>query len=102
MHYTEEVVHEVEKEKVSYNTYSDPLIRINKTSQEIDGAAWFSNKPDAIRYAKAQMIKRLHIKINEAKKSIERVKDFRKEHYDKLNLDWTDKEINKLEKELAY
>lgn len=100
--YIREIVDEVTKDRVSLGYYAGSLNRLNKTSQKIDHEAWFSNEIDAIRCAKAQLIKKLHSKINYAKKSIQEVKDFRKEHYDKLNLDWTDIEILKLEKELGY
>ena len=61
---------------------------------------YFINKSEAFRYSKSQLIKELNNKISEAKKAIESVKEFRKLHYDKLNLTHTDSHIISLEKEL--
>lgn len=102
--YSKEKVIEVTTEIVKYGRY-DYLKRfpgLERTGQAVDNVYWFSNEIDAIRFAKAQLFKELHFKIKTAKKSIQAVKDFRKDNYDKLNLDWTDREINKLERNLGY
>lgn len=102
--YLPEIVYSAHNDTIKYGRYgNDRLPRINKTSYKDNyGKVWFSHEPDAIRYAKAQLMKQLHLKIKKAKESIQELKDFRNKHYDKLNLDWTDVEIIKLEKELRY
>lgn len=63
---------------------------------------YFVNKTDAIRYAKAQTIKELFRLIDDAKKAINRVKDFRLNHWEDLNEKYTERHIILLEKELKY
>ena len=45
-------------------------------------------------------MKELFGRINYAKLAIERVKDLRKEHYELLNHEWTERAINELEKQV--
>lgn len=70
--------------------------KIYKESREI----FFANKTDAIRYCKAQMMKELFNLVESAHKEIEKIKKFRLDNIQLLNHDWTDSQINKLEKEV--
>ncbi|HEY1044973.1 MAG TPA: hypothetical protein VGF79_00945 [Bacteroidia bacterium] len=74
---------------IEYSRYSD-----NKR------VFYFVKESEAIRYCKAQMMKELFTKIKNAKSSIQSVKDFRNEHFELLNHDWTELQIQKLEAEL--
>lgn len=58
----------------------------------------FSDKSQAVRYSKAQAFKEFNKLKEDAYKAIQLVKDFRLKYYDQFNKDWTDEEINKLEK----
>lgn len=60
----------------------------------------FTYEPDAIRYCKANLLRSLREKISAARVAFNSVKEFRKKHYDQLNKDYLDIEINKLENQL--
>lgn len=80
---------ESQAQTVEYSRYSDDRRVI-----------WFANETDAMRYCQAQMMKVLFSKIAGAKQAIKDIVDFRHENFQLLNHDWTDREINKLEREL--
>ncbi len=62
-------------------------------------AVWFfANESDALRYAKAQVYKEFTTLKNNAHKSIQKVIDFRKEHYEALNTKFVELHILRLEK----
>lgn len=106
MEYQTEPIKKVEGDEIFFK-YNDRLKRFkdNNVSWSI---SWrddpqyriFTHEPDAMRYAKAQMMKVLFGKIKSAKNYIEDVKKFRIEHAELLNHQWTIEEINKLEKSL--
>jgi extradiol dioxygenase family protein len=58
----------------------------------------FVNESDAIRYTKAQGIKRLRFLMDKAQNAINEVKGFRKDYHEELNMKWLDDHINELEK----
>lgn len=65
------------------------------------GCLLFANEEHAIRYAKAQTLKVLRAKKENAIRSIQSVIDYRKEHYDVLNNSpHIDADLKKLEEEL--
>jgi hypothetical protein len=59
---------------------------------------YFCNQADAIRYAKAQLFKELNTKIQQAQEAIKQVVKFKYEHLELLNHQWTEEQINKLER----
>ncbi len=61
---------------------------------------YFTHESMAIRYCKAQMMKHLFSLIDGAKKSIKAVHDFRGKNIELLNHQWTEEQINILEKSL--
>lgn len=79
---------------------SDTYIKILHSDGKTTHYIYFVNEIHAKRYAKAQMIKELHFLINQAKSYIQKVKDYRKDNWEFLNHDYTDKHLNSLEKEL--
>jgi len=81
--------------------YDEKIERSKEYSKKVrDTFILFTNEVDAIRYSKAQMMKVLFEKIEEAKKAIKNIKDFRLKNFELLNHSWTDKQINLLEREL--
>lgn len=61
---------------------------------------YYTSESDIIRYCKGQSIKHINSLIDSAKKTIQAIKDFKESHYDSLNINWTESEINKLENAL--
>ena len=59
----------------------------------------FTVKSEAIRYCKSRMMKDLFSLIDSAKKAINNVKEFRQNNYELLNHNWTEEQINILEKQ---
>lgn len=90
-------------EKSFYYEYREYQDRTDKYSMQIrtNGSPCylFTTEVDAIRFCKAQMMKVLFAKIDEAQKAIKSIKDFRLSNYELLNHEWTDNRIAQLEKE---
>jgi hypothetical protein len=61
---------------------------------------FFSNEVDVIRYCKSQLMKVLFSKIEDAKNAINIVKDLRLNNFELLNHDWTENQINLLERQI--
>lgn len=115
MTYTKEEVKKCDQTDLEYG-YSEkkiPRFKLPSAEMEVkkdsyysryakDSVFFFVNEADAIRLCKARMMKHLFAKIESAKRAIESVKDFRKEHWELLNHKWTDEQIQKLEIELGY
>jgi hypothetical protein len=110
MKYTEKVVQMVDSSEIQFG-YSYKIPRLSdrsgiiKTGSRYSGGAstyYFVSEADAKRFCKARMMKYLFSLVEQAKKSIQDIKDFRIEHSELLNHEWTERQINKLEKELAY
>ena len=57
----------------------------------------FCNKSEAVRYSKLQGIKHLRKLILEAKNTIDKVIEFRKENFENLNKNWLESDIKELE-----
>lgn len=100
--YQTEVVKEVYEEKFRYQP-SETMLRFDKPSAELP-KNYYNNhryatvdKSKAIRFCKAQLMKELNLLISAAKKSISEVSKFKLEHFELLNHDWTEKQINILE-----
>lgn len=80
--------------------YGEKIKRDQKHVFEFEKIKFFVNETDAIRYAKSNLMKELFSKIEIAKKAIDDVKSFRYKNHELLNHDWTEMQINKLEKEI--
>ena len=103
MDYQKYQVTRVETNELTYG-YSEKMQRLDKTSVRLDGSyhnkfCFFTTEVSAIRYCKAQLMKSLFGKINSVKAAIKDVVDFKKQHFELLNHQWTFEEINKLEKQ---
>lgn len=61
---------------------------------------YFTSEAEIKRYCKAQMMKTLFSMIEVVKVGIQSVKQFREENMELLNHEWTERQINKLEKEI--
>lgn len=110
MEYRKEAVTKVDNSDIHYGYSTGKIPRFkdnNGVTQEYsrygDGTKrfYFVNEADAIRFCKARMMKTLFGKINSAKAAINEVKKFREKHYELLNHQWTQAQINILEKELS-
>lgn len=102
--YKTEVIIRVEKEYGFYK-YGDTFKRSEKTRVRVGtrhnrSFYLFSNEVEAMRYCKAQTVKKINRLINQANEAIDMVKKFRASKIDLLNNEWTEAEINKLEKKL--
>ncbi len=58
----------------------------------------FSNETDAIRYAKSRVIKHLNHLIKQADQAVGSIKSYRHKYYQELNIEWTDRRIQELER----
>ncbi len=108
MDYKEYPICKIEDNTITYD-YRETIPRWKEATKEViaryrseSSYVVFANKTDAMRYCKAQMMKELFRKIEAAKKDIEEIKEFRKEHYELLNHEWTENKIHELETELGY
>lgn len=106
MKYDTKEVTKIERDKFFY-TYSGEEKRIDKYSVRLS-ENWNHNKARylftvetmAIRYCKAQMMKTLFSKIESVRDALKSVRDFRQEHFELLNHNWTEQQINILERQL--
>lgn len=57
----------------------------------------FANESECIRYCKAQLIKEVYRRISKVKEAIDSIKQLRKDNYDRLNYEWLEDQIIKLE-----
>lgn len=94
----------VDRTQITYS-YGDTTERSDKTviktaPYQRNNFYLFVNKPDAIRYAKAQTVKKLFTLIENARQDIEAIRKFRNEKFELLNHEWTDANILELEKQL--
>lgn len=58
----------------------------------------FTNKSDAIQYAKSNVMRELQMLINKANESLDKVEEFRIKHWEELNHDFLDPQIRKLQR----
>lgn len=61
---------------------------------------YFTSEADAIRFCKARLMKNLFNIIESAKRNIKSLREFRLEHWELLNHQWTETQINILENSL--
>lgn len=102
--YETKEVNYVETNQFKYG-YSDACPRVKGESKtELtgyympkQGLRIFCNEVDAMRYCKAQMMKELFSKIKYAKDAVKAIHDFRAKHFELLNHNWTELQLQKLE-----
>lgn len=61
---------------------------------------YFTSEADAIRFCKTRLMKTLFNKIESAKREVEKIKAFKLEHLELLNHEWTEEQIDKLERQI--
>ena len=102
--YSVEEVTKVDAQELFFK-YSNRLTRKETTRIKIEGDyhqvfIYFTSEVEAVRYCKAQMMKKLFSLIDSAKRSITAIHEYRKENFELLNHEWTEKQINLLERTL--
>lgn len=105
MKYEKKEIYRVESKEVTFD-YNDKVERL-----EVKAVKWesyynkrrylFTMESDAIRYCRAQLFKVLQSRIKTVKNAMSEVYKLREENFDRLNHDWTDRQINILERELV-
>lgn len=61
----------------------------------------FANRVDAMKYAKTSALAHITALVGQIKAGIKKLKIYREEHYEDLNINLLDSEIGKLEKEMG-
>ena len=88
----------INSKRASLNAEDVLKTRVRVSGYYHESAIIFANKSEAIRFTRAQALREFNKLKEDAHKSIEKVKNFRKQYWEQLNKEWIDKHIEEIER----